>query len=100
MHDAGIDIHLMGGETADLGDIVRTVTVDAAMTVRMKQSGLVLTQNIKPGQVIVGLASYGKASYEKQYNSGISSNGLTSARHDVLSSYYGERYPETYEKTI
>ena len=100
MHDAGIDIHLMGGETADLGDIVRTVTVDAAMTVRMKQSSLVLTQNIKPGQVIVGLASYGKASYEKQYNSGISSNGLTSARHDVLSRYYGEKYPETYEKTI
>ena len=100
MHDAGIDIHLMGGETADLGDIVRTVTVDAAMTERMKQSSLVLTQNIKPGQVIVGLASYGKASYEKQYNSGISSNGLTSARHDVLSRYYGEKYPETYEKTI
>ena len=100
MHEAGIDIHLMGGETADLGDIVRTVTVDAAMTVRMKQSSLVLTQNIKPGQVIVGLASYGKASYEKQYNSGISSNGLTSARHDVLSGYYGEKYPETYEKAI
>lgn len=100
MNEAGVDIHLMGGETADLGDIVRTVTVDAAMTVRMRKSDLVLTQNIKPGQVIVGLASYGKASYEKEYNSGISSNGLTSARHDVLSKYYAREYPETYEQTI
>jgi phosphoribosylformylglycinamidine cyclo-ligase len=100
MHDAGIDIHLMGGETADLGDIVRTVTVDAAMTVRLKQSDLILTQNIKPGNVIVGLASYGQTTYEKKYNSGISSNGLTSARHDVLSKYYAEKYPETYEKNI
>jgi phosphoribosylformylglycinamidine cyclo-ligase len=100
MSDAGVHIHLMGGETADLGDIVRTVTVDAAMTVRMKKSDLILTQNIKPGQVIVGLASYGKATYEDQYNSGISSNGLTSARHDVLSKYYAEKYPETYEQTI
>jgi phosphoribosylformylglycinamidine cyclo-ligase len=100
MHDAGVGIHLMGGETADLGDIVRTVTVDAAMSVRMKRSDLILTQNIKPGNVIVGLASYGKATYEKEYNSGISSNGLTSARHDVLSRYYAEKYPETFEKTI
>lgn len=100
MNDAGVRIQLMGGETADLGDIVRTVTVDAAMTVRMKKSDLVLTQNIKPGNVIVGLASYGTASYEKEYNSGISSNGLTSARHDVLSKYYAEKYPETFEKTI
>ena len=100
MNDAGVRIQLMGGETADLGDIVRTVTVDAAMTVRIKKNGLVLTQNIKPGNVIVGLASYGTASYEKEYNSGISSNGLTSARHDVLSKYYAEKYPETFEKTI
>ena len=100
MNDAGVGIHLMGGETADLGDIVRTVTVDAAMSVRMKKSDLVLTQNIKPGDVIVGLASYGKATYEKEYNSGISSNGLTSARHDVLSIYYAEKYPETFEKNI
>jgi len=100
MNDAGVGIHLMGGETADLGDIVRTVTVDAAMSVRMKKSDLVLTQNIKPGDVIVGLASYGKASYETEYNSGISSNGLTSARHDVLSKYYAEKYPETFEKNI
>ena len=100
MKGAGINIHLMGGETADLGDIVRTVTVDAAMSVRLKRSDLILTQNIVPGNVIVGLASYGQASYEKTYNSGISSNGLTSARHDVLSKYYAEKYPETYEKTI
>ncbi len=100
MKDAGVTIHLMGGETADLGDIVRTVTVDAAMSVRMKRSDLILTQNIRPGNVIVGLASYGKATYEKEYNSGISSNGLTSARHDVLSKYYAEKYPETYEKSI
>ncbi|MCW3124728.1 MAG: Phosphoribosylformylglycinamidine cyclo-ligase [Bacteroidetes bacterium] len=100
MYAAGVHINLMGGETADLGDIVRTVTVDAAMTVRMKRSDLVLTQNIKPGQVIVGLASYGKAAYESEYNSGISSNGLTSARHDVLSKYYAEKYPETYEQSI
>jgi phosphoribosylformylglycinamidine cyclo-ligase len=100
MEDAGVGIHLMGGETADLGDIVRTVTVDAAMSVRLKRSDLVLTQNIKPGNVIVGLSSYGQASYEHKYNSGISSNGLTSARHDVLSKYYAEKYPETFEKTI
>jgi phosphoribosylformylglycinamidine cyclo-ligase len=100
MNDCGINIHLMGGETADLGDIVRTVTVDAAMTVRLKKDELVLTQNIKPGNVIVGLASYGQATYEHEYNSGISSNGLTSARHDVLSKYYAEKYPETFEKNI
>ena len=70
------------------------------MTVRMNRNDLVLTQNIKPGNVIVGLASYGQASYETEYNSGISSNGLTSARHDVLSKYYAETYPETYENTI
>ncbi len=100
MNDAGVQIQLMGGETADLGDIVRTVTVDAAMTIRMKRSDLVLTQHIKPGQVIVGLASSGQASYERVYNSGISSNGLTSARHDVLGKYYAEKYPETFDQNI
>ena len=100
MKGLDIAIHLMGGETADLGDIVRTVTVDAAMTVRMKRAQLVLTKNIQAGDVIVGLASYGKASYEREYNSGISSNGLTSARHDVLSKYYATQYPETYDKNI
>lgn len=100
MNDFGVNIHLMGGETADLGDCVRTTTVDATMTVRMKKSNLILTQNIKPGNVVIGLASYGKATYEDEYNSGISSNGLTSARHDMLSHFYAEKYPETFDSAI
>jgi len=100
MSALGVHINLMGGETADLGDCVRTTTVDATMTVRMKKDKLVLTQNIKPGNVIVGLASYGQATYETEYNSGISSNGLTSARHDMLSRYYAEKYPESYDAVI
>jgi phosphoribosylformylglycinamidine cyclo-ligase len=96
----GVNVHLMGGETADLGDCVRTTTVDATMTVRMKKSDLILTENIKPGHVIVGLASYGKATYEEEYNSGISSNGLTSARHDLLAKVYAEKYPETFDASI
>jgi len=100
MNDFGIHIHLTGGETADLGDCVRTTTVDATMMVRLKKENLILTQNIKPGNVIVGLASYGKATYEDEYNSGISSNGLTSARHDLLSKFYAEKYPETFDASI
>ena len=100
MNDYGVSIHQMGGETADLGDCVRTTTVDATMTVRMKKENLILTPNIKPGNVIVGLASYGKATYEDEYNSGISSNGLTSARHDLLSKIYAEKYPETFDAAI
>ena len=100
MKDFGVNIHLMGGETADLGDCVRTTTVDATMTVRMKKENLVLTQNIQPGNVIIGLASYGKATYEDEYNSGISSNGLTSARHDLLAKLYAEKYPETFDASI
>lgn len=100
MNDFGVHIHAMGGETADLGDCVRTTTVDATMTVRMKKESLVLTQNIKPGDIIVGLASYGKASYEDEYNSGISSNGLTSARHDLLAKFYAEKYPESFDDAI
>jgi phosphoribosylformylglycinamidine cyclo-ligase len=100
MNDYGVRIHQMGGETADLGDCVRTTTVDATMTVRMKKENLILTQNIKPGNVIVGLASYGKATYEGEYNSGISSNGLTSARHDLLAKVYAEKYPETFDASI
>lgn len=100
MNDFGVRIHAMGGETADLGDCVRTTTVDATMSVRMKKENLVLTQNIKPGDVIVGLASYGKASYEDEYNSGISSNGLTSARHDLLAKFYAEKYPESFDAAI
>lgn len=100
MADQGINIFLMGGETADLGDIVRTATVDAAMSARLPKSSLVLTQNIQPGDAIVGLASFGKAVYEQSYNSGISSNGLTSARHDVLEHSYAGKYPETFEASI
>lgn len=100
LKEHGVNVHLMGGETADLGDCVRTTTVDATMTVRMKQSDLVLTQNIQPGDVIVGLASYGQANYETEYNSGISSNGLTSARHDVLNKHYAETYPETFDAKV
>lgn len=95
----GIYITLMGGETADLGDCVRTTTVDATMTVRMRKDKLILTQNIQPGHVIVGLAGYGKASYEDEYNSGIGSNGLTSARHDLLDKTYAQKYPETFDPT-
>lgn len=95
-----INIHFMGGETADLGDSVRTITVDASMTTRLPKSELILTDNIKPGLVIVGLASYGKATYESKYNSGISSNGLTSARHDVLSSFYADKFPETFDPSL
>ena len=100
LKEHGVNVHLMGGETADLGDCVRTTTVDATMTVRMKQSDLILTQNIQPGDVIVGLASYGQATYETEYNSGISSNGLTSARHDVLSKHYAQTYPETFDAIV
>ncbi|MGB0885237.1 MAG: AIR synthase-related protein [Chitinophagales bacterium] len=93
----GVDIKYLGGETADLGDTVRTLTVDGSMTTRMPKSDLVITSNIKAGNVIVGIASYGKATYEKEYNSGIGSNGLTSARHDVLNKEYLEKYPETFD---
>ena len=100
MAEHGIQIYLTGGETADLGDVVRTITVDAAMAVRLKRSDLILTQNIQPGDVIVGLASYGQASYESTYNSGISSNGLTAARHDVLHHQYATKYPETFSPEV
>lgn len=97
MRKYGVDIKYLGGETADLGDSVRTITVDGSMTTRMKKEDLVITSNIKPGNVIVGIASFGKAIYEKEYNSGIGSNGLTSARHDVLNKEYLQKYPETFD---
>jgi len=97
MRQFGVDIKYLGGETADLGDTVRTLTVDGSMTTRMPKSDLVITSNIKAGNVIVGIASYGKATYEKEYNSGIGSNGLTSARHDILNKEYLTKYPETYD---
>jgi phosphoribosylformylglycinamidine cyclo-ligase len=95
----GINLYLSGGETADIGDLVRTITVDSTATCRMKRSE-VIENNIREGDVIVGLASDGKAIYEKEYNSGIGSNGLTSARHDMFENYLAAKYPETYDDLI
>ncbi len=96
----GIDIKMCGGETADVGDLVRTLIVDSTLVARAKRSDVVNAANIKPGNVIVGLASFGKATYEDSYNSGISSNGLTAARHLLLSKYYYENYKESFSDTI
>jgi phosphoribosylformylglycinamidine cyclo-ligase len=96
----GVTVHYLGGETADVGDVVRTIAVNGTMQSRWPKSKLITNQNIAAGDVIVGFASSGKASYEKEYNSGLGSNGLTSARHDVLSHYYAEKYPETFEPTL
>jgi phosphoribosylformylglycinamidine cyclo-ligase len=92
-------LYLSGGETADIGDLVRTITVDSTAACRMKRSE-VIENNIQKGDVIIGLASDGKAVYEKEYNSGIGSNGLTSARHDMLENYLAVKYPETYDDLI
>ncbi|MCC6571341.1 MAG: phosphoribosylformylglycinamidine cyclo-ligase [Chitinophagales bacterium] len=97
LHDNGVQVHAMGGETADVGDTVRTVIVDAVMTARMKRSEVITNENIQPGDVIVGLCSYGQANYEHEYNGGMGSNGLTSARHDVFAHQYAEKYPECYD---
>lgn len=97
MHENGVNIHAMGGETADMGDVIRTVSVDAVMTARFKRADVIDNANIKPGNVIVGLASYGQASYENEYNGGMGSNGLTSARHDVFSKIYAQKYPEAFD---
>ena len=96
----GVNIHYLGGETADVGDIVRTIAVNGTMTARWPKSGLITNDKIDAGDVIVGFASSGKASYETEYNSGLGSNGLTSARHDVLSKFYAEKYPETFEPKL
>ncbi len=96
----GVNIHYLGGETADVGDVVRTIAVNGTMTARWPKSKIITNNNIKPGNVIVGFASFGKAAYETAYNSGLGSNGLTSARHDVLSKYYAEKYPETFEPKL
>ena len=100
MRDMGIGIYATGGETADLGDLVRTIIVDSTVTCRMKRSDVIDNANIHPGDVIVGLASYGQASYENQYNGGMGSNGLTSARHDVFAKYLASKYPESYDKAV
>ena len=100
MRDWGIGIHGTGGETADVGDLVRTIIVDSTVTCRMKRSDVIDNKNIRPGDVIVGLASYGQACYEKEYNGGMGSNGLTSARHDVFAKYLAEKYPESYDHAV
>jgi phosphoribosylformylglycinamidine cyclo-ligase len=94
------DIAFLGGETADVGDVVRTIAVNGTMTARWPKNRIVTNENIKPGNVIVGLASFGKAIYEDEYNSGIGSNGLTSARHDVINKYYKELFPESFEPSL
>ena len=96
----GVNIHYLGGETADVGDVVRTIAVNGTMTARWLKNKLITNDKIKAGNVIVGFASYGQAVYESAYNSGLGSNGLTSARHDVLDKYYAEKYPETFEPTL
>ena len=96
----GVTIHSTGGETADVGDLVRTIIVDSTVTARMKRSAVVDNANIKAGDVIVGLASFGQAKYEKSYNGGMGSNGLTSARHDVFAKYLAEKYPESFDAAV
>ncbi len=100
MRDMGIGIYATGGETADVGDLVRTIIVDSTVTCRMKRADVVNNANIRPGDVIVGLASFGQATYEHSYNGGMGSNGLTSARHDVFAKYIAEKYPESYDHAV
>jgi phosphoribosylformylglycinamidine cyclo-ligase len=100
LRDAGIGIYSTGGETADVGDLVRTIIVDSTVTCRMKRDDVISNHRIQPGDVIVGLASYGQASYEKEYNGGMGSNGLTSARHDVFNKTIADKYPESYDAAI
>ena len=96
----GVTIHSTGGETADVGDVVRTIIVDSTVTARMKRSDVVDNANIQGGDVIVGLASFGQATYEKNYNGGMGSNGLTSARHDVFEKYLATKYPESFDAAV
>ena len=96
----GVEIHSTGGETADVGDLVRTIIVDSTVTARMKRSDVIDNANIKSGDVIVGLESFGQATYETEYNGGMGSNGLTSARHDVFNKYLAEKYPESFDAQV
>lgn len=96
----GVTIHSTGGETADVGDLVRTIIVDSTVTARMKRENVVDNANIQAGDVIVGLASFGQANYEKSYNGGMGSNGLTSARHDVFGKYLAQKYPESFDSEV
>ena len=100
LRQLGIGIHSTGGETADVGDLVRTIIVDSTVSCRLPRADVISNHTIKEGHVIVGLASYGQASYETEYNGGMGSNGLTSARHDVFSKYIAEKYPEAYDPAV
>jgi len=100
MKGFGINIHFLGGETADVGDVVRTIAVNGTMTARLRKDKVISNEKIKAGDVIVGLASYGQATYEEAYNSGIGSNGLTSARHDILSKFYAQNFKESYDNNL
>ena len=100
LKEHGITIHSTGGETADVGDLVRTIIVDSTVTARLERKKVIDNANIKAGDVIVGFASYGTATYEREYNGGMGSNGLTSARHDVFEKYLAEKYPESYDASV
>lgn len=100
LREMGIGIWATGGETADVGDLVRTIIVDSTVTCRMRRSDVINNANIRPGDVIVGLASFGQATYESAYNGGMGSNGLTSARHDVFAKYLAQKYPESYDHAV
>ena len=100
LREMGVGAYATGGETADVGDLVRTIIVDSTVTCRMKRSDVIDNANIRPGDVIVGLASFGQATYEKGYNGGMGSNGLTSARHDVFGKQVAKKYPETYDPAV
>lgn len=100
LRDMGISIYSTGGETADVGDLVQTIIVDSTVTARMKRAEVIDNANIQAGDVIVGLASFGQATYETEYNGGMGSNGLTSARHDVFAHYLAEKYPESYDAQV
>lgn len=100
LRNMGVNAYATGGETADVGDLVRTIIVDSTVTCRMRRSDVIDNANIAAGDVIVGMASYGKANYEKEYNGGMGSNGLTSARHDVFAKYLSQKYPESYDNAV
>ncbi len=100
LRSMGVSAYSTGGETADVGDLVRTIIVDSTVTCRMRRADVIDNANIKAGDVIVGLASYGKAAYEHEYNGGMGSNGLTSARHDVFNKYLAQKYPESYDAAV
>jgi phosphoribosylformylglycinamidine cyclo-ligase len=100
LRDNGIGIYSTGGETADVGDLVRTIIVDSTVTARLRRDEVISNHNIRPGDVIVGFASFGQASYETEYNGGMGSNGLTSARHDVFANYLAQKYPESFDPGV